>query len=380
MNSTRKYKINWLNTIFLTLVPIIGITGTVLMCVFGLTHWPTWILAGAMAIAVGLSITAGYHRCFSHKSYQGAWPVRLILLLFGSAAFQGSAIEWCTDHRNHHRYTDTDKDPYSIKKGFWSAHILWLFKLDAEKRDFSNVEDLKKDPLMRFQHKFFIPLGVLVGFGLPIAIASLWGDALGGLIIAGALRLTFNHHTTFAINSVCHFFGKKTYSEEQTAVDNWFTALFTFGEGYHSFHHKFPLDYRNGIRPYHFDPTKWLINGLAYVGLATNLKKVSEHRIIRQRLLIKEKTLQEKLSRSSGQPQEQWLQLVNNVRQGTQQLLQKIEELEINYKNLLRTKTKEQRAQIKQSKKLLKSAYNELKGYLSLWNELQRHSYRFASS
>lgn len=374
-----KQKINWVNTLFLILVPIVGIVGSILLGVFGTTHGATWILAATLAGICGLAVTAGYHRLMSHKSYRCAWPVRLLYLLFASGSFEGSALEWCTDHRNHHRYVDTDKDPYSINKGFWYAHIGWLFKLDSSKRDYSNVTDLSKDPLIRFQHRFVVPLGILMGFGLPTAIAALWGDALGGFIIAGALRMTFNHHTTFAINSICHTFGKKNYTDEQTAVDNWFTALLTYGEGYHSFHHKFPVDYRNGIRSYHYDPTKWLIRGLSYLGLASDLKTVKKHRIVKQRVLMKEKMLQEKLAaKAHDKPQEQWLQLVTSVRQGMQQLLQKIEQLEINILDMRRAKEKPHRAQLKQNKKLLKSAYAELQGYLSLWKKLQRHSTRFA--
>jgi len=122
-------------------------------------------------------------------------------------------------------------------------------------------------------------------------VASLWGDALGGLIIAGALRITLTQHMTFCINSVCHKFGDQTYSDRNTARDNWVTALFTFGEGYHNFHHKFPLDYRNGVRAYHFDPTKWLIRALAFCGLTTSLKRVGDNKIIQYRLDMDKKRL-----------------------------------------------------------------------------------------
>jgi stearoyl-CoA desaturase (Delta-9 desaturase) len=372
-------KINWLNTLFLIITPIVGIVGTTLWCVFGLVHWPTWILAGAMTILAGFGITGGYHRLFAHKSYSASWIVRLLYLAFGSTTFQGSALEWSTDHRNHHRYIDSEKDPYNIKKGFWFAHIGWLFTLNPKVRDFSNVKDLTKDPLVHFQHRFYVPLAVLFGFIMPAGIAALWGDPLGGLIIAGALRITFNHHTTFAINSVCHMFGKRNYTDQQTAVDNWVTALFTFGEGYHSFHHKFPIDYRNGIKFYHFDPTKWLIRGLSYCGLTNNLKTVRKHRIIKQQVLMKEKLLQEKLLTQHEQfTYEQWEHIVNNVKNATQHVLQKIEELEVHYLRLIRDKVS--RTQRKAYRKQIKSAYVELKTYLTLWKQLQRQSHRLSAA
>jgi stearoyl-CoA desaturase (delta-9 desaturase) len=275
--------LNWTNIIFFSSLPLIAGIGTVLLCIYKAVPWQTWVLAAIFMVLTGLAITAGYHRLFAHKTYQAVLPLCLVLLLVGAAAFEGSALEWCTDHRNHHRYTDTEKDPYNIKKGFWHAHMSWLFYLDAQKYDFTNVQDLMADKLIVFQNKYYLTTAILMGFILPTAIASLWGDPLGGLIIASALRMTVNHHLTFTINSVCHYFGKMTYSNRISARDNWLTSLFTYGEGFHNFHHQFPSDYRNGIRLYHYDPAKWIIRLFSCIGLAHNLKRVSQERIIHYR-------------------------------------------------------------------------------------------------
>lgn len=281
--NNKKQKINWLTTLFILLTGLVGLVGTVLLLVFSFIHWPTWILAGTMLIVCGLSITGGYHRLAAHNSYRAVWPIRLLFVLLGAAVFEGSIVEWATDHRRHHLYTDTERDPYNIKKGFWYAHIGWLFTLNTSTRDFSNVEDLLADSLYRFQHRFFPIIAILMGFGLPIAIATLWGDPLGGLIIAGALRIALLHQITFFINSLCHSLGKRTY-KNSSARDNWLTALVTFGEGFHNFHHQFPIDYRNGIRFFHFDPTKWMIYLLSLFGLAFDLKRVECRRVIKYRL------------------------------------------------------------------------------------------------
>src|SRR3990167_3152336 len=174
-------RLNWLNTLFILLTFILGVSGTILLCVFGIVHWPTWIFAGAYTFWTGLCTTAGYHRLFAHKSYKASWLVRFLLLLFASTTFEGSALEWSTDHRNHHLYTDTDKDPYNIKKGFWWAHIGWLFMLQPKKRDFSNVKDLSADSLIWWQHRYFPWIGAVMGFVFPTVVAALWGDPLGGL-------------------------------------------------------------------------------------------------------------------------------------------------------------------------------------------------------
>lgn len=358
-------RINWLNTLFILITLAVGVAGTALLCVYGLVRWPTWILAGSYLFISGVSVTAGYHRLFSHKTYKATWPIRLILLLLSTSAFEGSALEWCTDHRNHHLYTDTDKDPYSIKRGFWWAHIGWLFMLQPEKRDFSNVEDLNADPLVRFQHRFFPWLGVIMGFGVPAAIAALWGDALGGLIVAGALRIAVNHQLTFCINSVCHLWGKRNYSDRQSGVDNWMTALFTYGEGFHNFHHQFPRDYRNGVRAFHFDPTKWTIYGLSKLRLVSDLNRISSDRIIRYRLQMEEK---------NTSFSEQINNMIAPVREKINSLLNRIEGLEKEYRRLRASKASFSRR--RNYRKLLKSARQELNSYLNIWSHLIRQQRR----
>lgn len=275
--------INWPNVLFFIITPIVGIIGTFILCYRGEVALNTLWLSLFLIVMGGISITAGYHRLFSHVSYKACWPVRLIFLLFGASVFEGSVLEWSTDHRDHHRYTDTPKDPYNFQQGFWHAHMGWIFGLDVKKRDFNNVNDLKKDPLVQFQHRYFLPLAMTMGFIFPMCVAALWGNAWGGLIVAGALRMTLVQHMTFCINSVCHYIGKQPYSARNSAKDNWFTALLTFGEGYHNFHHTFPLDYRNGIRFFHYDPTKWLIRTMKMLGLARDLKTVSSHKIAEYR-------------------------------------------------------------------------------------------------
>ena len=369
-------RINWVNTLFLLITPIVGIAGTALLCVYGLVAWPTWILAGVYIAVTGLAVTAGYHRLFSHKSYKAAWPIRLILLLCAAGTFEGSALEWCTDHRRHHLYADTEKDPYNINKGFWWAHIGWLFMLDTSRRDFSNVEDLQADPLVRFQHRFYVPLAILMGFIVPAGIAALWGNPIAGLVIAGALRIVVNHHLTFCINSVCHVFGKRTYSDRQSARDNWVTAFFTYGEGFHNFHHQFPLDYRNGIRAFHFDPTKWLIRGFSYVGLARDLRRIDAHRIIRYRLRTDEKRL---LSQSAEQHESFLTQVsgvVDPMRERIIRVLNRIEALEKEYLALRGAKIKGMRSKIQEYRKHLKAARKELKNYMVIWSRLVREPAR----
>lgn len=275
-------QVNWYNTVFLLGTLAITLTAVpAYLWRFG----PSWFHAGMFVlffILTGLSITLGYHRLFSHHAFQAAWPVRLLTLIFGAAAFENSALTWCADHRQHHKHTDREEDPYDISKGFFHAHMGWIiFKL-GEPPSFASVPDLERDSLVRWQHRNYVLIGLLAGFVLPALIGWYWGgakDALGAFLIAGVARTVFVHHSTFFINSLCHTLGKQPYSDRCTARDHWLMAFFTFGEGYHNFHHAFQHDYRNGVKAWQFDPTKWSIWLLSKVGLASQLRSVPEERI-----------------------------------------------------------------------------------------------------
>jgi stearoyl-CoA desaturase (delta-9 desaturase) len=276
-------RINWITSSFLI--------GTAL-CSITVVPWYLWthgldlvqvLMFLAFFAATGLSITVGYHRLFSHLSFKARWPVRLFTLVFGAAAFENSVLEWASDHRNHHKHVDGDDDPYDISKGFWHAHIGWiLFKLNAEPpRD--NVRDLERDPLVAWQERWYFAIAVGVGFLLPAALGWLHAGAtgaLGGFLIAGVARVTFVQHMTFFINSLCHTIGSQPYSGRCSARDSWIMALFTFGEGYHNYHHEFQHDYRNGVRWWHWDPTKWTVWTLARLGLVRDLRRVPDEKIL----------------------------------------------------------------------------------------------------
>ena len=351
-------KINWLNTLFLAFCPIVGIGGTLTLLLTTGVQWQSWVLAGVFTFLTGIGITAGYHRLLSHSTYKTNKVIKTIFLLLGGASFEGSVFEWSSDHRNHHRYADTEKDPYNINEGFWHAHMGWLIHLDTSKRDFSNIKDLTACKVNRFQHKHYVLLSILVGFIMPTLIAWCWGAPLAGLLIAGALRISFNHHMTFFINSLCHTMGKQNYSKEQTARDHWLTAVFTYGEGFHNFHHKFPIDYRNGIRAFHYDPAKWLIFLLSKLGLASGLKRVSSHRIARYQLQSRETTTDSKLH-----------PMIQDAKNKVVALVQHLESLEKEYVAHIKTAAKNNppskilKAEIRKAKRELRKG---VEGWLKL--------------
>ncbi len=267
-------------------VAVAFVAGLHVLAVFGVLHlifafsWWTVLAGGLMYLACGLSITAGYHRLFAHRSYQATWPVRLLLLIFGAASFQRSALLWSAEHRIHHRYSDEEQDPYSVVHGFWWAHVGWVV---SKAGPYEFPKDLEADPLMRFQHRFWLPLALGFGLAFPALLGLLWGDPLGAFLVAGALRIVMTWHATWSVNSFAHTFGSRPYSKTQSARDNFWVALLTLGEGYHNFHHRFQRDYRNGVRWYQYDPTKWLLSILNRVGLVRDLVRIPRASIMQAR-------------------------------------------------------------------------------------------------
>jgi stearoyl-CoA desaturase (delta-9 desaturase) len=285
-------KLDRVSTIFLTATPIATVICTWIY--FKTETFNPWFIAvfAFFYFATGMSITGGYHRLFAHKSYEASSFVRFMYIFFGSGAFQNSVKKWATDHRIHHRYVDQDKDPYCIKKGFWYAHFLWMCeKSDHRETTFTKNfgRDFEKDKLIMWQDKYYGWIATFSGFGVPMLVGASMGSPLGGLVFGGLLRLVIVHHFTFFINSACHVWGRQPYTDTNTAKDNGLLAVFTYGEGYHNFHHIFHNDYRNGIRWYHFDPTKWFIKTMAYVNCVYNLKKTPDFEIFKAKMMMMEK-------------------------------------------------------------------------------------------
>jgi stearoyl-CoA desaturase (delta-9 desaturase) len=226
-------------------------------------------------------ITMGYHRLWSHKSFEAHPLLKMILAFAGAGASQGSIIWWSRLHRLHHRKSDTEDDPYGPQKGFLYSHIWWIFedrKIKALKN--VNINDLKNDPIVAFQHKYYVIMSLSCSILLPIILYSLFDNVSNNLLmlICYPISLTriYVWHSTWFVNSLAHWLGKQSYGKSGTSKDHIFTAILTLGEGYHNFHHEFPYDYRNAIKWYQYDPTKWLILLCEYMNLVYNKKFVDD--------------------------------------------------------------------------------------------------------
>ena len=292
---------------------LVSIIGVPLYGYFNGGYSPAlWALFVLFVLWNGMSITAGYHRLWSHKSYQAHPVIRFMFALGGALSVQNSIKTWCSNHRTHHQHTDNNElDPYSAGKGLWYSHIGWMLRdYQAAETDLKNVKDLERDWVVNWQHDYYWTLAITINIVVPLAIGALLGDAWGGLLLLGFLRLVFCHHTTFFINSLAHFWGNQPYSDSHSAKDNPIVALLTYGEGYHNYHHTFQWDYRNGIRWYHFDPTKWLIATLSWLKLTSNLKVVIPEKIEQALAQMQLKNASSKVSGFNTVNTEKWLILL----------------------------------------------------------------------
>lgn len=343
-DSSRPFEPNWEN-----------ILGLIPLWILAFTTWPIYLAMGGgiqwqeiavfffMYLLSVIGICVGYHRAISHRSLKMKPLLKFITLFSGASTGEGCAVTWVSDHRRHHRYEDTPQDPYNVKRGFWWAHIGWVFG-QRPTTDFSNVQDLLADKMMRHQHKYYVLWFVVSSLLLPFAIGWLIGRPWACLFFAGFVRLFLVQQATFLINSYAHYFGRRPYSNKITAKDSLLCAILASGEGWHNFHHRFPFDYRNGHRFYHWDPAKWLINLFRCFGLAYDLKTTPQAEIYRAKMMTQKDRLEvfdkadsiEHLTESVEAALQKWRQLnlqMNQLReQKTENWHQKMNALQAKVK------------------------------------------------
>ena len=232
--------VDWVNASFIVGGHLVALGALIYVLAMPVSWWSV-ALGPIFFVACGIGVTAGYHRLFAHRAYQARAPLRFLLLLFGAGSVQNSALKWSSDHRRHHAHTDTDEDPYNIRRGLLWAHIGWVF-FKGRGVDERTVRDLRSDKLVVWQDRYYVPLAVFTVLVLPFCLGLLWGDPVGAMLIGGVIRLVVQWHATFAINSVAHAFGTRPYDPESTARDSVLMAIASLGEGYHNFHHRYPSD------------------------------------------------------------------------------------------------------------------------------------------
>jgi len=284
----RKISLVWRNILLFLYLHLAAVYGLWLMLTSA--QIITGVFAMAMYTISGLGITAGAHRLWAHRSYKAKWPLRVILMLFNTVAFQDSALHWARDHRVHHKYSETDADPHNATRGFFFSHVGWLLcrkhpdvKEAGSKLD---IADLEADPILRFQHKYYLILMPIFCFIIPTMIPIyVWGESLrNAFFVATMFRYTFILNVTWLVNSAAHKWGDKPYDKSISPSQNPSVAIFALGEGWHNYHHVFPWDYKTAeLGNYRMNLTTAFIDFFAKIGWAYDLKTVS-HEIIQKRI------------------------------------------------------------------------------------------------
>jgi len=250
-------------------VPLLATVFAIYMLWQRAVHWPDLALLGTLYLLTAVGIGLGYHRMLSHRSFLAHPAVKFLLLVFGSMAMQGSAIEWAATHVKHHAQADREGDPHSPLEGFFHAHFGWLFLGGVSNAD-PNIycPHLVKDRVAAFVSRTFW-LWVALGLVIPFVLGGWTGLLWGGLV-----RIFLLHHVTWSVNSVCHTFGKREFEINDQSRNEWVVGLLALGEGWHNNHHAFPRSAFHGLHWWQFDLNGYIVIILERFGLIDDVYRI----------------------------------------------------------------------------------------------------------
>jgi stearoyl-CoA desaturase (Delta-9 desaturase) len=285
----------WFVNLAAVVVPFLGLAAAVLFLWGWGFRWVDLGLLLGMYLLTALGITVGFHRLFTHRSFQASWPVQLALGVLGSMAVEGSLLFWVALHRRHHQHSDSAGDPHSphtegkgvmgLLRGLWHSHVGWVFQPEPPDL-YRYVKDLQQSRMLRVVSALF-PAWVAAGLLIPAAVGWLvsgtWMGAWLGLVWGGLVRVFLVHHVTWSVNSVCHIWGMRPYRTGDQSRNNFLFGVLALGEGWHNSHHAFPTSARHGLRWWQPDASYWFIRLLWLLGLARNVKAPTKEAQERQR-------------------------------------------------------------------------------------------------
>lgn len=286
-NKDIKMEIVWFNVYNMSVLHLAALYGFYQGLFY--CSWYTLIFSFILYVCGGLGITAGAHRLWAHKSYKATPALRAFLMCCQTLAGQDDLYKWSRDHRVHHKWSETNADPYNANRGMFFAHMGWLLiKKHPDVVTYGNklnYDDLLGDPVVAFQRKFYQPLFWTICALMPTLIPwYFWGEsALVAFTVAGCARYVHTLHMTWLVNSLAHYYGIRPYDSDINPAENRLVSLGAIGEGFHNFHHSFPFDYQTSEMGYSLNITTMFIDLMYWCGQAYDLRTVSQGVIDRKK-------------------------------------------------------------------------------------------------
>jgi stearoyl-CoA desaturase (delta-9 desaturase) len=258
----KKRDFGWLVSLPFYAVHVAAVVGVALV---GFS-WKGVALAVALYYVRMFGVTGGYHRYFSHRTYRTSRAFQLVLAVLAQSSIQKGALWWAAHHRDHHKYSDTPKDPHSYRDyGFWYSHVGWILSSETEETDYSRVSDLARYPELRWLNNWHVVPALALAVGLWLV--GSWPALVWGFFVSTTLLW----HGTFTINSLSHMWGKRRYTTTDDSRNNPVLAIVTMGEGWHNNHHYYPRSVRQGFHWWQIDMTYYVLRALALVGIVWDL-------------------------------------------------------------------------------------------------------------
>ncbi len=285
-------------TLVAVVVPALGLLSAMGLLWGVAFHWVDLALFLGLYLLCAFGTTIGFHRYFTHRGFETGPVLKSTLAILGCMTMQGPITQWVTDHRKHHALSDREGDPHSphvghgggawgAVKGFVHAHVGWMFSNLGMEQGREYGRDLYEDRLVRTIDRLYL-LWVALSLGLPFALGYLVGGTLeaglAGLVWGGLVRIFAYQHATFAVNSICHMFGRRHFRSRDESRNNWLIAVLVFGEGWHNNHHAFPSSARHGLARWQIDVSWLVIRALERLGLVWNVRRPTPEQLERRRL------------------------------------------------------------------------------------------------
>ena len=285
-------------TLVAVVVPALGLLSAMGLLWGVAVHWLDLALFLALYVLCAFGTTIGFHRYFTHRGFETGPVLKATLGILGCMTMQGPIVQWVTDHRKHHALSDQEGDPHSphvghgdgpwgAVRGFAHAHVGWMFSNLGMEQGRVYGRDLLDDPLVRVIDRLYllwVALGLAIPFAVGYAVGGTWEAAIAALVWGGLVRIFAYQHATFAVNSICHMFGRRHFRSRDESRNNWLIAVLVLGEGWHNNHHAFPSSARHGLNRGQVDVSWLVIRTLERLGVVWNVRRPSATQLERRRL------------------------------------------------------------------------------------------------